>query len=518
MGRLFWKFFLSILLAQIAATVGVGTVFWLRDQSRAQAWQRMAGTPAIDTSRSAEFLIDSAAATLKHGGKEALRALVADSTRYSLYVIDQDGHEMLSRTVTPELKAHAARLLAQGGPRSVVRMLSAPDGERYLVFLRWVGQRGPGPGPVDPRLQPSPFGAATAPMARGPDLPDGHPGAGGPGGRSGPGMRDMPGGPSGSGHPAGHGPPGAMGGPPDRGFIPWVTIVIATAASLLFAGLMAWYFSRPIRALRRAFESAAAGDLAPRFDGRKHAISDELTDLGRDFDSMSARLHALMDGQRRLLHDVSHELRSPLARLQAAIGLAHQQPDKIAASLERIERESVRMDKLVGELLTLSRLEAGPALPAKEDIAVMDLIEEVAGDASFEAQQCQRCVAVRGQALAQVMVRGAPDLLWRALENVVRNAIKHSPSGGTITIDVAATRDRVSIQVSDNGPGVRADDLSAIFEPFFRSNAASNNVDGHGLGLAIAQRVMSAHGGTISAANRPEGGLCVTMTLPVALA
>ncbi len=511
MGRLFWKFFLAILLAQLAATVGVGTVFWLRDQSRMQAWQRMVGTPAIDTSRSAEFLIDSAAATLKHGGKDALRALVADSTRYSLYVIDQDGHEMLSRTVTPELKAHAARLLAQGGPRSVVRMLSAPDGERYLVFLRWLGQRGPGPGPVDPALQPSPFGAVDAPSVRGPGFMDGHLGPGGPGGRGGPELRGLPDDVRG---PGGPGMPGAMGGPHVRSFIPWVSILIATAASLLFAGLMAWYFSRPIRALRRAFESAAAGDLAPRFGSRKHAISDELTDLGRDFDSMSARLHALMDGQRRLLHDVSHELRSPLARLQAAIGLAHQQPAKIAASLERIERESVRMDKLVGELLTLSRLEAGPALPLKEDVALMDLIEEIAADASFEAQQCQRRIAVSG--VAQVTVRGAPDLLWRAIENVVRNAIKHSPRAALIAIDVAATADQVRIEVSDSGPGVQPEDLSAIFEPFFRSNAASNNVDGHGLGLAIAQRVMAAHGGSIRAANRPEGGLCVTMTLPLA--
>ena len=140
--------------------------------------------------------------------------------------------------------------------------------------------------------------------------------------------------------------------------------------------------------------------------------------------------------------------------------------------------------------------------------------EEIASDASFEAEQCQRRIALTG--LALVTVRGAPDLLWRAIENVVRNAIKHSPDGGVIGIVASATPEQVCIEVTDTGPGVQDADLRTIFEPFFRSNAASNNVDGHGLGLAIAQRVVTAHGGAISAANRAGGGLNVTITLPVA--
>jgi signal transduction histidine kinase len=222
----------------------------------------------------------------------------------------------------------------------------------------------------------------------------------------------------------------------------------------------------------------------------------------------------LMDGQRRLLHDVSHELRSPLARLQAAIGLAHQQPDKAAVSLERIERESIRMDKLVGELLTLSRLEASAALPVREDIPIMDMIEEIAGDARFEAEQCNRSLAISGCAV--VNVRGAPDLLWRAIENVVRNAVKHSPDGGKVDIELQANVEWIDIRVLDRGPGVGPDDLCAIFEPFFRSNAETNNVDGHGLGLAIARRVVDAHGGSIEAVNREGGGLSVTIRLPLA--
>jgi two-component system OmpR family sensor kinase len=231
---------------------------------------------------------------------------------------------------------------------------------------------------------------------------------------------------------------------------------------------------------------------------------------------MSTQLRALMDNQRRLLHDVSHELRSPLARLQAAIGLAHQQPANMAASLERIERESVRMDKLVGELLTLSRLDTGAALPPREDIALMELVEEVAADARFEAEHLDRHVAVSGSAAVQV--RGAPDLLWRAIENVVRNAVKHSGAGGGVEIMVEAAGGAVLLRVIDDGPGVAEADLETIFQPFYRSNPSANNIDGHGLGLAIARRVIEAHGGTISAANRDAGGLCVTITLPCSAA
>jgi signal transduction histidine kinase len=143
--------------------------------------------------------------------------------------------------------------------------------------------------------------------------------------------------------------------------------------------------SRPIRALRQAFDAAANGDLAPRFTSEGGKAGDELNDLGRDFDRMTARLRSLIDGQTRLLHDVSHELRSPLARLQAAIGLAHQQPEKWSASMERIERESVRMDKLVGELLTLARLEAGAIKASQEEISMADLLDQIADDAHYEA-------------------------------------------------------------------------------------------------------------------------------------
>lgn len=464
MGRLFWKFFISILLAQVAATIGIGGAWWLRDQARQRA------VPTLETGPPAAIALDAAAATLKHGGVAALRSMLGELQRPQVYVLDKARRELLGRPIPPDLLLEAERELGNrfqdGGWRGARRLL-APDGERYIAFVsrqsyRPDGARGVmGPGALPPGLAP------------GLD----------------PGVRRRVG--------------------------QSVVIAAAVLASLLFAALLAWYFSRPIRALRSAFEAAAAGDLGPRF-GRAGKTGDELSDLGRDFDRMSARLQALMDGQRRLLHDVSHELRSPLARLQAAVGLAHQRPERIASSLERIERESIRMDKLIGELLTLSRLEAAPGALRRETVDLTELLDGIVGDARFEAGtdgpqlvfDAHDCVTVPGE----------PDLLWSALENVVRNAAKHGAGGASIEVGLRTEDGHAVIDVCDRGPGIAEQDLAAVFQPFFRAGAgaARTGVDGHGLGLAIAQRVVHAHGGEIVAANRDGGGLRVTVTLPLA--
>jgi two-component system, OmpR family, sensor kinase len=453
MGRLFWKFFLCILLAQVAATIGIGGAFWLRDRARSQAIELDNGPPAW-------IALDAAAATLKHGGVQALRGMLGDMQRPQVFVQDSQGRELLGRPVPPELQAEVTRQLASGEPRRGIRQLAGPDGERYTAFVRRQFRGAPLAG----------AGAAAAHQHRPGEAPPG----------PGPGRRV-----------------GQVAG-----------IVAATLASLLFAALLAWYFSRPIRALRSAFEAASRGDLAPRFASPGRA-GDELSDLGRDFDRMSARLAALMDGQRRLLHDVSHELRSPLARLQAAVGLAHQQPERIGSSLDRIERESMRMDKLVGELLTLSRLEASATLARREQLDLTELADQIAADARYEAGPEAPRISV--EAPGPIVVQGDPDLLWSALENVVRNAIRHGGSDVRIVLHVDAQS--AHLDVLDRGPGIAAADLASIFRPFFRSNP--NKVDGHGLGLAIAQQVLAAHGGGIGASNREGGGLQVRLSLPL---
>ena len=271
--------------------------------------------------------------------------------------------------------------------------------------------------------------------------------------------------------------------------------------------------ARPIRTLRSAFDAAASGRLDIRIDGKMGRGKDELTDLGRDFDIMVERLDTLITGQRRLLHDVSHEMRSPLARMQAAIGLASQQPEQAAEAMARIERESVRMDRLIGELLALARLQAGFTGSMDDDIDLRELMAVIIDDAGFEARARNRSVATIVE--AEGLVRGNVELLRRALENVVRNAIKYSYEGGTVTLaGGSAGNGRVAITVCDSGPGVPPADLASIFEPFFRGQNGGS-AEGHGLGLAIARRIVEAHGGTISASNNAGGGLCVRIELPL---
>lgn len=523
MGRLFWKFFFSILLAQVAATAAIGGAVWLRSRAAAEA------RPSdIETGPPAEMAIESAAATLAFGGTEGLRQLLENMPRHRVFAVGDDGKELLGRITSPTMLAEAQKMLSSSDPRGV-RHVSAPDGKRFMLFLpsrRHQGGMdlpdsrallaGSGIPGLDPRAyrrqesrQPqeptagtqSPAGVpAPAPSPQTAAMPSPGPGPG-----TAPEFRPGP----------ERGERGGPGGPPPRfrPLTPFIPIAAAVLASLLFAALLAWYFARPIRALRQAFDAAASGDLEPRFNGTHRAGGDELTTLGRDFDRMTARLRALLDGQKNLLHDVSHELRSPLARLQAAIGLAHQQPDKAAASMERIERESVRMDKLVGELLTLSRLEAGAFDAPQQEFSLGELLEDILQDARFEAASVGREVEARLEADAQVM--GQPELLARAIENVVRNAIKHSPEGGKVEVESALDGAFLRVRVLDSGPGVAQEDLGKIFQPFYRSINAAKDVDGHGLGLAIAQQVVQQHGGRITAANRTGGGLCVELTLPI---
>ena len=302
--------------------------------------------------------------------------------------------------------------------------------------------------------------------------------------------------------------------PPRRIAPPLLPILAGSLVSLIFAALLAWYFSRPIRTLRNAFSAVADGKLKTRIGSAMGKRKDELADLGHDFDHMASRLDKLIETQRRLLHDVSHELRSPLARLQAAADLMVQQPERGVEFVDRIQRDTARMDGLVGELLTLSRLDAGMTGRLDEDVDVCEIVGDVADAAAFEAQLKHCTIACR---LADsLFVRGNHELLHRAIENVVRNALRHSPENGVVTIAVEAGEAHLALTVSDQGPGVADSELGAIFEPFVRGTGASSST-GHGLGLAITRRVALAHGGGVRAENRAGGGLAVTIEIPLPL-
>jgi len=298
--------------------------------------------------------------------------------------------------------------------------------------------------------------------------------------------------------------------PPDGGLPPPVLpIIAAILGSLVASALLAWYFAKPVRHLRWAFGAVADG----RFDTRVQPLMggrrDEIADLGRDFDQMTQKLRQSIESQRRLLHDVSHELRSPLARLQAAVGLARQDPARALATLDRVERETARLDLLVGELLTIARLEAGAGARTRFD--VLELVAGIADDARFEAQANGRDLTMVAD--GEFVIEGSAEALHRAFENVLRNAVRFTGLG--TAVEVAAERraaDRLRLSICDHGPGVLPSELEAIFEPFHRGAGASP--DGFGLGLAIARRAIVAHGGSIHAENRPQGGLCIEIELP----
>ncbi len=284
-------------------------------------------------------------------------------------------------------------------------------------------------------------------------------------------------------------------------------------AGLVSAALLAWLLSKPIRSLHSALADAADGNLDVRVADRMGPGNDELRDLGVAFDRMIARVEALVTAQRRLLADVSHEIRSPMARIQAAIGLAHQQPEQTPALLERIQRESVRIDRLIGELMALSRLQAGVDNRLNEELDLRELLAEIVEDARFEATAKGRIVQFGVDSVGVVLGNG--ELLRRAVENVVRNAIKYSPRGGAIAVRSALEGGRSAvISVQDSGSGVPEADLANIFEPFFRSSAHARK-EGSGLGLEIAKRVVESHGGSIVASNVPGGGLRVEIALPL---
>jgi two-component system OmpR family sensor kinase len=293
---------------------------------------------------------------------------------------------------------------------------------------------------------------------------------------------------------------------------PAVIGLIGLGFSVLFSGLLAWYLARPIRALRRGFDQVAAGDLDTRVSNRIGPRRDELADLGSHFDTTIARLQQLIQSQRQLLHDVSHELRSPLARIQAAIGLMQQNPDKTGEMIQRVERESVRLDNLVGEILTLSRMGDGNTPGQLEPFDLDDMLADIAADARLEATGRAINISVSGTAGE---LTGRSELIQRAIENLVRNAVKFTNNNSAVEVRAERSDDQVVVTVRDQGPGVPEEELSTMTEPFVRGGTRTSNTDGYGLGLAIARRAIEIHRGSLSFENLPTGGLLVTVALPL---
>jgi two-component system sensor histidine kinase CpxA len=397
-------------------------------------------------------------------------------------MFDASGAELASAETTEDEREMAARVLTKGGAASKLvrdyaveaREVNAADGGRY-VFV------------------------ATLPF--GPPPP--HPHEGMPR----PLLRFQP------------GPLNFLVGDTPGALAARVLAAMLTAGVLCY--MLARYIVSPVVKLRAVTRQLTEGDLSARVGplmGKRH---DELADMGRDFDAMASRIEALMGAQARLLRDISHELRSPLARLAVAVDLLRKRTGPEAeAHLARIEREAARLNELIGQLLSLSRRETGAdgaRLSERVDLAA--LVREVAEDADFEARGRGRSVEVSECDACETL--GTHALLRSAFENVVRNAVRHAPEGTAVKVSLGCRRNGAAggeavLRVRDEGPGVPDAALKDIFRPFYRvDDSRTRETGGAGLGLAITERAVRMHAGAVGASNVPGGGFVVEIRLPL---
>lgn len=461
MGKLYQKFFLFFFLAQFTTTVGVGVAVWWEHTQRNAAAN---AAITLEQGPPARSHVETATYVLRYGGLNGLANLFNDwraehrMPPMVIYVVDQNGSDVFNRPVAKNLIENARQVATKQPDGRSVSLVTLADHKSYLIFAAG---------------HPLPF-----------NTPPGF-------------HRDREG-----------PPPGGQ-----QHLFPYIPLLAGGLVSLLFAAVLAWYFSKPIKTLRAAFDEAANGRLDVRIGDTMSNRSDELSDLGRDFDLMASRIGSLLKGQTTLLHHVSHELRSPLARIQMALGLASQNPEKVSATLERVELEATRMDKMLGELLELSRLESGVMQIQKEPVAVKPLLDSIVFDAQFEADS--RRIKLNLMCAQDMTIKGQVDLLYTAIENLVRNAIKYGPELSEIKIycrQLTETK-QILLSVVDQGKGVNESELQDIFKPFVRGVNTTQTI-GHGVGLAITKQVVEAHGGSVLARNLTPNGFSVEITLP----
>lgn len=301
---------------------------------------------------------------------------------------------------------------------------------------------------------------------------------------------------------------------------PQLPVAIAIGGLTTFALVLV--FTRPLARLREGARQLARGHLSTRVSetGPRSLIfkGDEFDALVHDFNHMAERLESLVNAQKLLLRDVSHELRSPLARLSVALELSREDADPtMSTHLDRIERETLRLNQLIGQLLSLSSMEAAERLDKFEPVSLKQLLEAMTPDATYEAQQREASVVLESE--CDCVVQGRPELLYRAIENVVRNAVRYTDVG--TQVEIRLRRDNLHqmavVEVSDRGPGIPEAELASIFRPFYRVDVArSAETGGFGVGLAIAERAVKLHKGEIGACNREGGGTSILICLPIA--
>jgi two-component system OmpR family sensor kinase len=283
---------------------------------------------------------------------------------------------------------------------------------------------------------------------------------------------------------------------------------IILVASTLVSFLLSWSITHPLKKLGLASRQFAQGDLHTTIDAKLLRRADELGDLAKDFSYMMRQIQQTISAQKQLLHDVSHELRAPLARLQVAAELIQQKEEKPSSYIQRIHAECERMDQLIQRILNFARLEESTATFTNVDL--VKLLQTHIDNILFEHPQRQLRF---NHATPTLSIEGDPAFIGEAVDNILRNACKYTPDDSPIEVDLARQNQKVLISIRDHGPGVASEDLEKLTTPFYRSGNRMHG-DGFGLGLSIARRALEKHGGKLELNNHPDGGLLVRLELP----
>jgi signal transduction histidine kinase len=303
--------------------------------------------------------------------------------------------------------------------------------------------------------------------------------------------------------------------PPFRTDREMVQLIFGILISGVVCYSLALYLTRPIDQLRRAAQAIAQGDLSARAVARRNR--DQIGYLVDDFNQMADRLQSTMAAQKQMISDISHELRSPLARLSVALELARARAGEGArTSLDRIELETSRLNDMIGRILALAQLTSGELHMKRERIDLSRIVREVVADADYEARSKHTSVKLTmGHDSEHAILDGFPSLLRSALENALRNAIAYTAPGTEIEVNQWHSAGNACITIRDHGQGVPESELSKLFLPFYRvDNSRTRHTGGSGLGLAIAARAIAVHHGTIAAHNAPDGGMIVDIRIP----
>ncbi|HKE47104.1 MAG TPA: ATP-binding protein [Rhodanobacteraceae bacterium] len=461
MRRLFWRIFAAFWLATVVVLLAFA---WIATSNFET--ERIPGLGVTRLEAAMDDLVSRTSRELRHDGEEATRKWLRNTSDFGpigIYVFDSAGNEMLGRTPPAPIRDAAAEVVAEAATLPNDDSLPPTHGAERQRF-RAIRVK-------DGRV----YGAvATLEGTFVSRLVSRRP----------------------------------------RTF--WMNIAAGMVVSAVFSFLLAWYVSAPLTQIRGSTRRFAEGDLDARVGELNYGRSAEMIALASEFDHMAARIKALIESHRRLVRDVSHELRSPLARLRVALELARDGDDRqVHASLDRIESESTRLEGMLSQALELSRLETQQRA-AQDTVALDQLLEDVITNADYEGAPRGRKV-VLADCERQVLT-GSSDALYSAFENVIRNALAYTQDGSTVTVRLLRDpRDPklALVTVRDHGPGVPAGELARIFEPFYRTDSARTRASGGtGLGLAIARSAVEWHGGTICARNVDDGGLEVAIKLP----